>query len=87
MVSDGEGPGILKIKASGTASGAFQITIMNADNSSQLKYQAFTVNTSSQTFSIDLKTLEEKQKFNVWVKYLPSSKSQLYIDSIMFESE
>ena len=87
MVSEGEGAGVLKINALGTDSGALQVTIMNADNTSQLKYQAFTVSTSRQTFSIDLKTLENKQKFNVWIKYLPSSKQQLFIDSIVYESE
>ena len=88
MVSEGVGPGTLKIKAFGTSSGDFQVTIMNADNTSQLgSTKIFTVSTSTQTFSIDLKSLESKQKFNVWIKYLPSSKQQLFIDNIVFESE
>jgi hypothetical protein len=87
MVSDGEGPGVLKINASGTASGALQVTIKNVDNTSQLKYQEFTVGTSRETFSIDLKSLENKQKFNIWIKYLPSVKSELFIENIVHESE
>ena len=87
LVSEGQGPGVLKIKARGTASGALQVTIKNADNTSQLKYQAFTASTSNQTFSVDLKTLDDREKFNVWIKYLPSSKQQLFIDNIVYESE
>ncbi len=88
MVSEGEGPGTLKIKCFGSAAGNLEVRIFNVDNTSQLgSTKIFTVSTSTQTFSIDLKTLENKQKFNVWIKYLPSSRQQLYIESIMYESE
>ena len=87
MISDGVGPGTLKIKTLGTAAGTLQIIIMNADNTSQLKYVTDTVNMSDKTISVDLKNLESKQKFNVWIKYLPSVKAELFIESIMYESE
>jgi hypothetical protein len=88
LVSDGVGPGTLKLKCFGTNAGNLEVRIFNADNTSQLgSTKIFTVSTSTQTFSIDLKSLESKQKFNVWIKYLPSTKSELFIESVLYESE
>ena len=85
LLTSEAGPGTIKMSCSGTVSGNLTVIIKDKNNENILKTQTETVTTSEKTINIDLSNLNEKQDFNVWIKYTPSSRATLKINELTYK--
>ena len=80
------GPGTIKMACKGSNNGNISIIVKDEKNENIIKTQTETVVTTEKTINVDLtNVLDEKENFNVWIKYTPSSKSTLTISELTYK--
>ena len=86
-LSEFKGPGKVTIYAEAERTAPIEIKVTKQDTGAEVKSLTGTVNTSETKFELDLKDREGTERFYIWLKYLPSTKSVIHVNSILFETE
>ena len=87
LLSEFKGPGKITIYMQAERSAPIELKVTKQDTGAEVKSLNGTVNTTETKFELDLKDREGTERFYIWLKYLPSTKSVIHVDSILFETE